>query len=231
MITVPRPSAFLLDIEGTMSPQSFVLNTLFPYAREHLPGYLACHANDPEVVKALVDTRALAGPGVDPVAALLQWIAEDRKAPPLKLLQGLVWESGFKEGAFQGQIYADALAALRRWRDDGLPLYVYSSGSVKCQLDFYRYNEHGDLRELFARHFDTDVGAKVEAQSYRRILALIGYRPEQVLFLSDNPRELAAAREVGIGVIQVIREDTRPDPRFSAIHGFDEIAFGDAVAA
>jgi enolase-phosphatase E1 len=231
MVDIPRPAALLLDIEGTMSSQSYVLNTLYPYTRQHLPGYVAAHAGDPEVVKALADTRALAGPGLDPVEALLQWIAEDRKAPPLKLLQGLVWESGYRDGAFQGQIYEDALAALRRWRADGLPLYIYSSGSVKCQVDFYRYSERGDLRDLFAGHFDTDVGAKIEAQSYRRILALIGRQPNEVLFLSDNPRELVAAREAGVGVIQVIREDTRPDPRFPVVYGFDEIAFDDAVAA
>ena len=231
MVTIARPKVLLLDIEGTISSQSYVLNTLYPYTRKHLPGYLAAHPDDPEVVKALADTRALAGPGVDPVAALLQWVAEDRKAPPLKLLQGLVWESGYKEGAFQGQIYDDALAALENWKAQGIPLFIYSSGSVKCQVDFYHYSERGDLRGLFAGHFDTDVGAKVEAESYRRILARIGYQPSEVLFLSDNPRELVAAREAGIGVIHVIREDTKPDPRFPIVHSFDEISFGDAVAA
>jgi enolase-phosphatase E1 len=231
MVSVVRPAAFLLDIEGTMSSQSYVLNTLYPYTRKHLPGYVAAHANNPAVVKALAETRLLAGPDIDPVRALLQWIDEDRKAPPLKLLQGLVWESGYREGAFRGQIFEDALDALRRWRAQGIPLFIYSSGSVKCQVDFYRYSDQGDLRGLFAGHFDTDVGAKVDPQSYRRILAQIGYQPSEVLFLSDNPRELFAAREAGIAVIHVIREDTKPDQRFPSIHGFDEISFGDAVAA
>ena len=35
-----KPSAIVLDIEGTITPISFVTNTLFPYAREHLEEHL-----------------------------------------------------------------------------------------------------------------------------------------------------------------------------------------------
>jgi len=36
----PQPAAIVLDIEGTVAPISFVTQTLFPYAREHLEGHL-----------------------------------------------------------------------------------------------------------------------------------------------------------------------------------------------
>lgn len=35
-----KPSAIVLDIEGTITPISFVTDTLFPYAREHLEEHL-----------------------------------------------------------------------------------------------------------------------------------------------------------------------------------------------
>lgn len=41
-------SVILLDIEGTITPISFVYETLFPFARCHLRQFLADHANDPE---------------------------------------------------------------------------------------------------------------------------------------------------------------------------------------
>ncbi len=35
-----KPSAIVLDIEGTITPISFVTETLFPYAKEHLEEHL-----------------------------------------------------------------------------------------------------------------------------------------------------------------------------------------------
>ncbi len=232
MTSIKRPRAILLDIEGTISSQAYVLEKLYPYTRAHIARYVTTHASDPEVQQAIAETRDLAGPGIDPIQALLQWIDEDRKAPPLKLLQGLVWESGYLDGAFAGQIFDDALDALQRWKAEGIPLFIFSSGSVKCQVDFYQYSDRGDLRPLFARHFDTAVGAKIEANSYRRILAEIGRAPQEVLFFSDNPRELAAASEVGLAVVQVVRENFHPhDPGYRQIHNFDEITFDTAAVA
>jgi enolase-phosphatase E1 len=217
-------STVLLDIEGTLSSQSFVTQVLYPYVSERLRDYVAGHADDSVVSKALADTRQLSGkPDEDPVDSLLGWLAEDLKAPPLKKLQGLVWESGFLEGAFQGQIYPDALKALQHWHAQGIPLVIYSSGSVQCQKQFYQYNEAGDLLYLFSGYFDTDVGAKVESSSYTRITGELSLSPSEVLFLSDNPRELVAAQSAGLQVVQVLREGTPPDPRFLAIADFAEI--------
>ena len=61
---------------------------------------------------------AAAEPG-DPVATLTRWIDEDRKATPLKTLQGMIWADGYREGAFTGHVYADAVAGLRRWHAAG----------------------------------------------------------------------------------------------------------------
>jgi enolase-phosphatase E1 len=231
MTVIPRPSVILVDIEGTISSQRYVLDTLYPYTRAHIADYVAAHADDPEVKQAIAETRQLAGPGIDPIQALLGWIDEDKKAPPLKLLQGLVWERGYLKGVFKGQIFDDALGALRGWKDAGIPRYIFSSGSVKCQVDFFHYSEGGDLRPLFDGHFDTDIGAKVETESYRRIAAKIGVPPSSILFFSDNPKELAAATEAGVQVVQVVKEPFHPaDARFRQVQSFDEVTFGAAAA-
>lgn len=43
-----RPSAIVLDIEGTIAPISFVTEKLFPYARAHLGDYLQSTFDTPE---------------------------------------------------------------------------------------------------------------------------------------------------------------------------------------
>ena len=223
--------AVLLDIEGTISSLPHVVTTHYPYTRRHIAAYLAAHADEPVVRAAVAETQALAGPDVAPLDALYRWIDEDAKAPPLKRLQGLVWERGYQTGELVGHIYPDALERLRRWRDEGLPAHVFSSGSVQCQVQFFRHCPEGDLRTLFGRHFDTDVGAKVDPKSYLAIADALGLRPDDLLFFSDNPRELEAAASVGVFVVQVVREGARADGRFPAIESFAEIDAAVAATA
>lgn len=219
-----RAAAVLLDVEGTMGSKAFLTEVLYPYAQQHLRDYVAQHPDDPGVVQALRDTQALSGDtGADPVHTLLDWIAQDRKAPPLKKLQGMVWRRGFEEGAFQGHLFPDAVQALRRWHEAGIPLAIYSSGSVQAQQLYFGHSVAGNILPWFAAHFDTDVGAKVEPQSYGRIAQALGRAPEQVLFLSDSVAELQAARMAGLQVLHTVREDTAPDLRFTSVRDFSRL--------
>jgi len=228
---MPDIDAVLLDIEGTLSSQAFVVGTLFAYARNHLPDFVAAHAHEPEVAQILDETRALTSPGESSVATLLRWIDEDRKVAPLKALQGMIWEQGYEAGALSGHIFPDALDALRRWHAAGVPLHIFSSGSVQCQVGFFRRVPQGDLRSLFGRHFDLGIGPKIEASSYSRIAAALDIVPARLLFFSDHARELVAARAAGLHVVQVIREQTAPDPRFAQIRSFDEYDLFGSTAA
>lgn len=193
--------AILTDIEGTTSSIAFVADTLFPYARARLRDYLAAHPDEAEGVE---------------VEMLERWIDEDRKEPVLKRIQGNIWRDGFTSGALKGHIYPDALSALRRWHDQGLRLFVYSSGSTEAQRLLFGHSEAGDLTPLFEGHFDLSVGSKLEPKSYRVIVDTIGLGPEEILFLSDNPKEIDAARAAGLHVQLIDR--TRGDTFQSIRH-------------
>lgn len=202
--------AILTDIEGTTSAVSFVFDVLFPYAARHLPGFVSEHATEPAVAEQVEAVRRESG---EPeasiervVAILLEWITEDRKATPLKALQGMVWEQGYRAGQLKGHVYPDAVEALRRWHAEGYRLYVYSSGSIQAQKLIFGCSEAGDLSPLFSGYFDTTSGPKREAGSYRCIVEAIGLPAEEVLFLSDVVQELDAAREAGLPTIGLARE-------------------------
>src|SRR5262245_28846239 len=123
------PKIILTDIEGTTSAIDFVHRVLFPYSRERLPDFVRAHATHPEVRAAIDATRADSGATDDEasIATLLHWIDIDRKATPLKTLQGLIWQTGYERGDFTAHVYADAVDRLRQWHAAGVPLYVYSS--------------------------------------------------------------------------------------------------------
>ncbi len=220
------PGAVLTDIEGTTSPITFVRDVLFPWARARLPSWLPAHASTPEVAALLDETRALAGaPGasVEALVGTLQaWIDADEKLAPLKALQGLMWAEGYGSGALRAPVYADVPPALRAWQAAGIPVAVYSSGSVRAQQLFFGHTDVGDLRALFCAWFDTRTGAKREAASYARIAEALATPAARCLFLSDVQAELDAARDAGMDTRLLVRDGPLPrDSAHEAVPTFD----------
>jgi enolase-phosphatase E1 len=218
------PRAIVTDIEGTTSSLAFVHDVLFPYSRARLADYVAAH---PEATASiLADVRVHANvPAMSIetcIAQLGAWHDADLKIGPLKTLQGLIWAEGYENGGLKGHVYADAVEGLRRWRSRGIPIYVYSSGSVAAQKLLFRHSDHGDLTPLFAGHFDTAVGAKRDAASYGAIAAAIGAPPEDILFLSDVEAELDAAAAAGMAGVLICR-DPGVSRNFPVAADFDAI--------
>jgi enolase-phosphatase E1 len=206
----------LLDIEGTVCPVSFVKDTLFPYARARLAAFVA--AND---VRAELAQAAAEG-GLHPadrdgiVRLLLRWIDEDRKATPLKALQGRIWAEGWDTGAFVAPLYPEVAPTLRRWRAAGEALAVFSSGSVAAQRQLFGHTSDGDLTGLFAGYFDTTTGPKRSPSAYHAIARALERAPGDVHFYSDSVEELDAAAEAGCATTWVVRDGALPA---HGIHG------------
>ena len=196
--------AVLTDIEGTTTAIAFVKETLFPFAEAALDDFLAVHGADPAVAAILAEVAALA-PGQPPAAALRGWMTADAKVTPLKALQGLIWEAGYRDGRLKGHLWPDVAACLRAWAAGGLRLAIYSSGSVPAQRLLFGHSQAGDLTPLVGGFFDTRVGGKREAASYAAILAELGLPGGEVLFLSDVAEELDAARAAGLLTCQLVR--------------------------
>jgi len=198
-----------MDIEGTTTPISFVHEVLFPYAAQHMPEYLERHGNDT---------------GAD-LETLLRWIREDKKEPVLKTIQGKIWKTGYEDGTLKSIVYDDVDDAMRAWKDRGLTLAIYSSGSVEAQKLLFRYTIKGDLTPLLSAYFDTAVGPKRDAASYRTIVGRLALAPDEIHFLSDIPEELDGAREAGMAATQIVRPGTKPTERHATAETFADLPF------
>ncbi|MEQ1512578.1 MAG: acireductone synthase [Lysobacteraceae bacterium] len=223
----------LTDIEGTTSSISFVKDVLFPYARNALPGFVREHRQREDVRKWLdaVATEHGAICSDEVIVETLQgMIDEDRKHTALKALQGMIWGEGYSSADFTAHIYPDAAAMLRAWHTAGYPLAVYSSGSVPAQKLFFGHTDAGDLTALFGGWFDTEVGHKRDADSYREIARRLDRPADEILFLSDVVEELDAAREAGMRTVLIDRIEDYPQPRLdSATHGHPRVERFDRI--
>ena len=222
----------LLDIEGTTSSVSFVYDVMFSFVRRELDGYLRGHWGEPDLAAAC---DAIAKDAGNPAIAksadqvkgeVIRLMDGDVKATGLKALQGLIWDAGFTSGEMQAHVYDDVPPALKSWNIAGIDVRIYSSGSVQAQKLFFGHTIAGNLLPHFRGHYDTTTGPKKEAASYTSIAAAYGLPPKDILFLSDVPAELDAARQAGLQTGLVIRPGNvavRPDHGHPEIRSFAEV--------
>ncbi len=235
--------AVVVDIEGTTTPLAFVHETLFPFARRALESFVRESYGRPETADLFdslrVDWREDVQRGDSPpewpenadreeqiasIVAYAKWqMDRDRKAFGLKALQGLIWERGYRDGLLQGTVFPDVPAAFARWRAAGITIAIFSSGSVLAQQLLFRSTPSGDLRPHIAAFFDTRVGPKREPDSYRCIAAALGKPTARMLFISDTPAELAAARAAGCTALLCARPGNPPTSDPQAILDFTEV--------
>lgn len=49
---------------------------------------------------------------------------------------------------FCSRIFEDVVPAIRKWREAGMKVYIYSSGSVEAQKLLFGYSTEGDILEV-----------------------------------------------------------------------------------
>jgi len=241
----------LLDIEGTTTPIAFVHEVLFSYARSQVRSFLTEHFGSAELLNDLqqlreehasdvkqnlqppalgdisVDVDGPRGAEVDSLSEYVGWLIDrDRKSKGLKSLQGKIWKQGYVDGTLRAEIFADVAPAFERWRQAGLQISIFSSGSTLAQKLLFAHTEAGDLTGFIENYFDTTVGSKTDLASYRRIASALNLPTKNVLFISDVVPELDAAGAAGMQTLLCVRPGNHPQAlpeRYRKIRAFDEI--------
>src|SRR5206468_7101442 len=142
-------------------------------ARSQVGKYLAAHFDSAETLADIARLREehgadlkqgleppawLDGPPeveIDSITEYVRWLIErDRKSTGLKSLQGKIWRQGYTDGTLKAPLFADVAPALARWRNAGLKICIFSSGSVVAQQLLFAHTELGDLTRLIDSYFD-----------------------------------------------------------------------------
>ena len=209
-----------MDIAGTLISVAFVREVLFPFTKHRLVPFFHEQRHDLDVLQWTAACRDAIEHETGTRLAyeelpvmLTDWIDQGRKLAGLKALQGMIWEEGYRQRAFMPELYGDVLPALTQWRTRGIRLGIYSSGSKQAQRLLFAHTNVGDVTSLFGHFFDTIVGEKKTASSYRTISEQIGLPPHHILFLSDAERELDAAALAGFMTAHIVRPGTDASTR------------------
>ncbi|KAK9325109.1 HAD-like domain-containing protein [Lipomyces orientalis] len=213
----------VLDIEGTVCAISFVKDILFPYFLEALPSKLNDHFSScpPPDLQPYIDAfPPTVRTSYDCLYAYIRDLTiADKKVSELKALQGYVWRKGYETGELQAPLFPDVYKAFDLWtgassfEEGKRNIYIYSSGSVDAQILLFAHTEQGDLTGGIQGYFDTvSAGLKTEITSYVKIAEQIGNEvdPSEILFLSDNVKEITAAKEAGWEAYIVERPGNAP---------------------
>jgi enolase-phosphatase E1 len=219
----------LLDIEGTVSPVSYVYDVLFPFARKNSQDYLNRKWSEASTRRALdlmaIDTGAgdwsdwlgTTRSREESIQIVLSEIDRlmdgDVKATGLKELQGLIWFEGFTTGKLLSKLFSDVPPALQHWKESGADVRIYSSGSVTAQENFFKYTEDGDMTPYLNGFYDTTTGPKRDSISYSEITKDFAMPAGDITFFSDIPEELDAARSAGMQATLVVRPGNKPVDR------------------
>lgn len=150
----------------------------------------------------------------------------DIKSTGLKELQGLIWAIGYAKGKLLSHVFDDVTPALKDWKNSGIDLRIFSSGSINAQKVFFKHTKDGALSEYLSGYYDTTTGPKRDAKSYKLIAKDAGFTPGEVLFLSDVEPELQAAHDAGMQVALVARPGNAvlESEYFPVITSFDQIS-------
>ncbi|RDL35160.1 uncharacterized protein BP5553_07091 [Venustampulla echinocandica] len=141
-------------------------------------------------------------------------MSRDVKIAYLKSLQGYLWTQGYASGSLRCPLFPDVAPSMKKWHAAGITIIIYSSGSVAAQKLLFQYTNAEptpDLRSLISDYFDTvNAGVKSDKESYEKIAKTRDVHIGKWLFLSDNVKEVQAAKGAGMKSFVVVREGNVP---------------------
>uniref|UniRef100_A0A8C5XWJ0 Enolase-phosphatase 1 n=1 Tax=Microcebus murinus TaxID=30608 RepID=A0A8C5XWJ0_MICMU len=225
VLSVPAEvAAILLDVEGTTTPIAFVQDILFPYIKENVKEYLQTHWEEEECqqdvsllrkqaeedahLDGAVPIPGASGSGAQDPQRTIQAVVDnvcwqmslDRKTTALKQLQGHMWRAAFAAGRMKAEFFADVVPAVRKWREAGMKVYIYSSGSVEAQKLLFGHSTDGDILGLQLGHAAVDSIILSCVYIYMSCCFHNNF-----FFLRQESRFASAAEAAGVHVAVVVR--------------------------
>ncbi|KAF7496451.1 Enolase-phosphatase E1 [Sarcoptes scabiei] len=223
-----KPNAVLLDIEGTISEMGFVSRTLFPFIKNNVRLFFEETYDTKEtreMIQRLRESRKYCSdnfPMIAPITAdrdrvletitkySLAHIIRRSRISEIKQLQILIWVWGYEKGLIKGHVYDEVTTVLHQWKNElEIDIFLFSSAMITAQQLLLCSTNYGNCLSLIDDFFDSSIGEKISTQSYLNISEALGFKPERILFITDNYEESRAASSAMFNVCLIQRSNEK----------------------
>lgn len=156
-------------------------------------------------------------------------------------IKHLMYAHAYQSGQLQTVVYADAVRCLKHWKEQGIPLILFSDTSHQHQQLFLSKTNAGDLRPLFKQMLDYGT---VAASAYtgfsvtvvRKLCHTIGEHMHDVMYVSGSEESVGVAAAAGANAFLVVSDRRAQFPAMRAqyvltlnrVRVFDDILFQQA---
>lgn len=144
------------------------------------------------------------------------WMREERPLPAVQALYAAMWRDEAEGGRLTAAVYDDVPRSLKRWRDLGIAVGIYSIVPIEGQQAVLRHSRHGDLTALVDVWSDAAVGAPHDAATWIALAERLGVPVDRLRVACDEPHAGLAVENAGAQVVMMQRDGLHE----SGSHGY-----------
>lgn len=225
-ITTNKPKAVVIDMMSTAVKAGFIEKALYRFLRNHGLEVIQQKWGDKDfmetatAVRRQVRQEAPFNASMPPVADKndpmdqqqqtlynnMIWMIENgRETDAHYKLKYAIYVDGYDKGRLYTHVYSDVARNIRKWKGQGIRVFLFSHAWVVVQQLFMAKTNHEPLSAFIDGYFDNrTLGPMEQAQSFRMLMNNIKVPAGEVIFLTKGVAEGRAAKEAGIHSILVI---------------------------
>ena len=225
-IFVNKPKAVIIDMMSTAVKAGFIEKALYRFLRNHGQEVMQQKWGEKDFMETVAGVRRQVRqegpltPNMPPVAdkkAPMEeqqatlfnnviWMIENgRESDAHYKLKYVIYLDGYEKGRLYTHVYSDVARNMRKWKEQGIRVYMFSHAWVVVQQLFMGRTNHDSLSACIDGYYDNQTMGPIEqAASFKRLLETIRLPPSDVIFLTKGIPEGRAAKEAGIHSILVI---------------------------
>lgn len=230
-IITNKPKVVVIDMMSTAVKAGFIEKALYRYLRNHGLEVIQQKWGEKEFMEAATAVRRqvrqdgaynAAMPAIadknDPMDQQQQtlfnnmlWMMDNGQETDAHYkLKYAIYVAGYERGALYTHVYQDVARNIRKWKSQGIRIFLFSHAWVVVQQLFMGRTNHEPLSGFIDGYFDNrTLGPMEQSKSFQTLLASIKVPASEVIFLTKGVAEGRAAKEAGIHSILVVSHRTQ----------------------
>lgn len=211
--------AYVFDVMGTTVPKAH-LNDIYDYLTNSPTAHKAIGERfgyTPDQIRDIADKGSKAGKeGNKDSTEFKQYLK----------IADFASATGYESGELQMDLEGDVEATIKRIKDAGGRIAIFSSGSVENSRKGMQGNGLDKYIDTYLSSDQPEIGTKVRAEGYLAVARALGISPDEMCYVNDLVKEADAAVDAGVGAVYVIDRSGKLESKagYTVIDNLEQIA-------